>query len=67
MRHDDIGAYVAEAAARRAWLVLFTHDVRDQPSPHGCTPAELDSAIRLAREAGLDILPFGAVVPADRD
>jgi peptidoglycan/xylan/chitin deacetylase (PgdA/CDA1 family) len=62
-KHDDIGAYVADAAARRAWLVLFTHDVRDQPSAHGCTPGELDRAIRLAREAGLDILPFGAVLP----
>jgi peptidoglycan/xylan/chitin deacetylase (PgdA/CDA1 family) len=64
LRHDDIAAHVAEAAARRAWLVLFTHDVRDQPSAHGCTPGELDSAIRLAREAGLDILPFGEVLSA---
>jgi peptidoglycan/xylan/chitin deacetylase (PgdA/CDA1 family) len=65
-RHDDVGQLVAEAAARRAWLVLFTHDVQDTPSAHGCTPGELDHAIRLARQAGLDILPFGAVLPADR-
>jgi hypothetical protein len=64
LQHDDIGAYVTEAAARRAWLVLFTHDVQDQPSAHGCTPGELDRAIRLARGAGLDILPFGAVLSA---
>lgn len=66
LRHVDIGQLVAEAAARRAWLVLFTHDVQDRPSAHGCTPLELDRAIRLAREAGLDILPFGAVLPAPR-
>jgi peptidoglycan/xylan/chitin deacetylase (PgdA/CDA1 family) len=66
LRHVDIGHLVAEAAARRAWLILFTHDVQDQPSAHGCTPGELDRAVRLAREAGLDILPFGAVIPAER-
>jgi peptidoglycan/xylan/chitin deacetylase (PgdA/CDA1 family) len=64
LRHVDIGHLVAEAAARRAWLVLFTHDVQEKPSAHGCTPRELDRAIRLAREAGLDLLPFGAVLPA---
>ena len=64
LRHVDIGPLVAEAAARRAWLVLFTHDVQEKPSAHGCTPRELDLAIRLAREAGLDILAFGAVLPA---
>ena len=63
LRHVDMGQLVTEAAARRAWLVLFTHDVRDKPSAHGCTPRELDRAIRLARQAGLDILPFGAVLP----
>ena len=60
---DDIGQLIAEAAARRGWLILFTHDVQDKPSAHGCTPGELDRAIRLAREAGLDILPVGAVLP----
>ena len=36
------------AAEKKAWLILFTHDVSDAPSPFGCTPAALE---RLADEA----------------
>ncbi len=32
----------------RAWLILFSHDVREDPSPFGCTPGAL---ARLADEA----------------
>jgi len=51
---------VAQAAARRGWLILFTHDVSAEPSPHGCTPQMLDEAVRTAREYGLGISTVGA-------
>jgi hypothetical protein len=34
----------------------------DGPTPYGCTPDDLDRVIRLARTAGLDILPVGAAL-----
>jgi peptidoglycan/xylan/chitin deacetylase (PgdA/CDA1 family) len=36
------------AEKRKAWLILYTHDVSDTPSPFGCTPGALE---RLADEA----------------
>lgn len=40
--------WMERAAAERAWLILFTHDVRPQPSRWGCTPEAL---ARLVSEA----------------
>jgi len=53
-----------ERLARRAadtggWLILFSHDVSDQPSPYGCTPAMLESVLASARRLGLATLPVG--------
>jgi peptidoglycan/xylan/chitin deacetylase (PgdA/CDA1 family) len=51
---------VAQAAERRGWLILFTHDVSAEPSAHGCTPQMLDEAVRTARDHGLQIATVGA-------
>lgn len=48
---------VRRAAETGGWLVFFSHDVSDQPSPYGMTPAMLHHAIDTALAAGLDILP----------
>ncbi|MFN3522827.1 MAG: polysaccharide deacetylase family protein [Phenylobacterium sp.] len=40
--------WLAEAKAQGAWVILFTHDVRPDPSPWGCTP---DALGRLTDEA----------------
>jgi len=48
---------LSETAWRKAWMVVLTHDVSDNPSPYGCRPEDLDRLIRLARKAGLAILP----------
>lgn len=43
--------WMTEAARRKAWLILYTHDVAEAPSPWGCTPQALE---RLASQAGAD-------------
>lgn len=40
--------WMAAARTRNAWVILFTHDVAEQPSQWGCTPGAL---ARLADEA----------------
>jgi peptidoglycan/xylan/chitin deacetylase (PgdA/CDA1 family) len=55
----DLEALMAETANRRGWLIAYGHDVMDGPTPYGCTPDDLDRVIRLAKAAGLDILPVG--------
>ena len=45
-------------AARRTngWVVFFSHDVSETPSPYGATPAMLEHALEAVRAAGIDIL-----------
>lgn len=54
--------WIAAAALRKGWLILFTHDVRDKPSSWGCTPEALDRLAAYARESGCDIRTVGQVL-----
>jgi peptidoglycan/xylan/chitin deacetylase (PgdA/CDA1 family) len=57
-----LARYFEALRSRPGWLILYTHDVAQRPSPFGCTPEKLRLAIRLACEIGAPILPVGAVV-----
>jgi peptidoglycan/xylan/chitin deacetylase (PgdA/CDA1 family) len=46
---------LSENVRRNGWLVFYTHDVSQNPSPFGCTPALLDKIISLATEKGCRI------------
>jgi peptidoglycan/xylan/chitin deacetylase (PgdA/CDA1 family) len=48
--------WLDEAARRKGWLVLFTHDVRDAPSPFGCTPQVLERLADKARDMGFEVV-----------
>jgi peptidoglycan/xylan/chitin deacetylase (PgdA/CDA1 family) len=48
---------LSENVRRKGWLIFYTHDVRRNPSPFGCTPALLDQTISLAEKGGCRILP----------
>ncbi len=48
--------WLERAKARKAWLILYSHDVREAPSPVGCTPAALEQAIDAAVAGGFDIV-----------
>lgn len=48
--------WMAAALRRKAWLILYTHDVRDDPSPWGCTPAVLARLIDQALGDGFDVV-----------
>jgi hypothetical protein len=53
---------IDDAARRGAWLILYTHDVAERPSPFGCSPGELERVLRRAQAAGMAMLPVGAMV-----
>jgi peptidoglycan/xylan/chitin deacetylase (PgdA/CDA1 family) len=54
--------WIDRAVARRAWLILYTHDVVERPSPFGCTPGVLKRLIEhaLAGEAEIVTVAEGA-------
>ena len=56
----DLEALMAEAAEKRGWLAAYGHDVSDRPTDYGCTPDDLDRVLRLAKAAGLEVLPVAA-------
>jgi peptidoglycan/xylan/chitin deacetylase (PgdA/CDA1 family) len=54
---ERVRALVREAASPRSWLIFYTHDVSDSPSPFGCTPELMQSAVDMVVDAGFDVLP----------
>lgn len=50
------------AARRNAWMIAFTHDVGDAPSPFGASAADLDTFLRLAHTLGVTVLPVTAAL-----
>jgi peptidoglycan/xylan/chitin deacetylase (PgdA/CDA1 family) len=52
---DRAARWIDRAAARKAWLVLYTHDVREAPSPWGCTPDALKRLVDRAQNQGFEI------------
>lgn len=47
---------ILENAKRKSWLVFYTHDVRPQPSPYGCTSELLEVTVSSALRNGCRIL-----------
>jgi len=53
---------VRDCAGSGGWVVLFTHDVGDAPSPFGCHQSQLVELLHLALGLGCDVLTLGATV-----
>jgi peptidoglycan/xylan/chitin deacetylase (PgdA/CDA1 family) len=48
--------WLREAARKHAWLILFTHDVKKNPSPFGCTPEALERLADAALSMGFEVV-----------
>jgi len=48
--------WLDRAHARKAWLILYTHDVAPTPSAWGCTTAALERLVDGAVNAGFDVV-----------
>ncbi|MCS3731386.1 peptidoglycan/xylan/chitin deacetylase (PgdA/CDA1 family) [Bradyrhizobium betae] len=51
-----VDAYFDEAVASGGWLIFYSHDVVDAPSPYGCTPALMRHALESAQRRGMPIV-----------
>jgi peptidoglycan/xylan/chitin deacetylase (PgdA/CDA1 family) len=45
-----------EAETNNGWLIFYTHDVADEPSPYGCSPALLNEALEAASRRKIPVL-----------
>lgn len=57
-RPGEIDDAIELAQATNGWIVFFTHDVTEAPSPFGCTPGMLDHVLGALGKAGIEILPM---------
>lgn len=48
--------WLNEAKARKAWLILYTHDVADDATQWGCTPGALERLTAQAMTDGFDVV-----------
>lgn len=50
--------WIDRAKAETGWLILYTHDVRPQPSTWGCTPDALERLLTKALELDFEVVTF---------
>ena len=49
----------------KGWLIFYTHDISENPSPIGCRPDEFESVVRLAIKKQVSIVSVGEAVKYD--
>jgi peptidoglycan/xylan/chitin deacetylase (PgdA/CDA1 family) len=54
---EEIDAFVAKTKASAGWVVFFTHDVAESPTPLGCTPVMLAYVLEKLEASGIEVLP----------
>jgi hypothetical protein len=54
-----------ENEERKGWLIFYTHDVSDKPSPYGCTPEQFKSVVDCASKMKNLVSPVGCVIRQD--
>jgi peptidoglycan/xylan/chitin deacetylase (PgdA/CDA1 family) len=55
-RLPEADALLSFCRRQGSWLIFYTHDVRQNPSPFGCTPALLERCAALALEKGFKLV-----------
>jgi peptidoglycan/xylan/chitin deacetylase (PgdA/CDA1 family) len=55
-----IADWIAANIKRSGWLIFFTHDVQDAPTPYGARPDEFRGIVKAALASGATCLTVGA-------
>lgn len=53
---EGVDRAFGEAVASKGWLIFYSHDVTDPPSPYGCSPALLRHALERAAGCNMPIV-----------
>lgn len=53
----DVETWLDRAEAERGWLIFFTHDVSDDPSPYGCPLKTFETVADAVARRGLRVMP----------
>jgi len=55
--HAQLAQALDETVRNNGWLIFFTHDVSDRPSPYGCNPRDLVLLLEAIEKRGIEVLP----------
>src|SRR5262249_1902449 len=47
---DRLCQLIDDAHASSGWIIFYTHDVAEEPSPFGCTPEQFHGIVAYAAE-----------------
>ncbi|RCS25153.1 polysaccharide deacetylase [Phyllobacterium salinisoli] len=53
---------IDELVAKPGWLIFFTHDIAQKPTPYGCTPETFETLVAHALLRGCTVLPVRDVL-----
>ncbi len=58
---------ISALQSQPSWLILFTHDVRENPSEYGCTPSEFEQILEDLEAIDADVLPVATALDKIRE
>lgn len=53
---SQLKAEIDAVKTQPGWLIFFTHDISETPTPYGCTPAAFEKLVQYAVQSGCEIL-----------
>jgi hypothetical protein len=56
--HLRLQQVLDEVQRTKGWLIFFTHDVSDSPSPYGCTTQQLALVLEAVARREIAVLPI---------
>lgn len=59
---EKLMAQIERIKKKPGWLPIFTHDVRDNPSQYGCTPAQMREVITAVKASGAQVLTMAEAI-----
>lgn len=57
MNQKLVGNAIRYVVENGGWLIFYTHDIQESPSPYGCTPQQLEETILKVIDSEIEVLP----------
>lgn len=61
---DRVLDWIADAQHKPGWLILYAHDIQDEPTDWGCTPREFEMLLEAVARTGAEVLTVRDAVMA---
>lgn len=58
----QLTARIDEVMENPGWLIFFTHDIAEEPTPYGCTPATFDHLVSHANKSGCAVITVAEAI-----